>query len=73
MRDGLLLSKLASHVFLTVVQLIFFLRKAELFEPLLFRSGLIHEGARLFIRPAPSATDDSVDTAVQDIEAFLDF
>lgn len=59
-------------VLLTMIHLILLLHKAEFFEPLLLRRGLIDEGVRLLVRLTSSAADHSIDSTVQDVKTLLD-
>lgn len=54
-----------------MVHLILLLHKTELLESLLFRRGLIDEGACLLVWLTASTADHTVDSTIQDIKALL--
>lgn len=56
---------------LTMINLLFLLHKAEIFEPLFLGRGRVDQGASLLVRLTPSAADHAVDATVQDVEALL--
>lgn len=54
-----------------MIDLLFLLHKAEIFEPLFLGRGRVDQGAGLLVRLTPSAADHAVDATVQDVEALL--
>lgn len=56
----------------TVVRRVLLRTQRKLLESLLLGQGLVDEGARLFLGLAPSAADDAIDAAIQDVEALLE-